>query len=83
MTAEELKTVEFDEDGLAEGLKCDIDVTKNFFEILMHNFESTNPKQESLMYIYFQTQTLCFVMFDRLLSMAEQADRLVNLIINK
>lgn len=83
MTAIDKNLIEFDEDELAEGLKCDIDVTKDFFEIIMHNFESTNPKQESLMYIYFQTQTLCFVMFDRLLSMSEQVDRLVNLIINK
>lgn len=83
MTENEEEPYEFDEDELAEGLKCEIDVTKDFFQLLMHDYESTEPKKENLVYLYFKTQTMGFVMFDRLVEMAKQVDNLVNVIIHK
>ena len=68
---------------MVEALKCDIDVSADFFQIIMGQYENSNPDKLSLQTLYFDTQTYCFVMFDRFCEMQQKVKQLVDMIYKK
>ncbi len=68
---------------VAEALKCDIDVSANFFEIIMEKYENLNPDERSFGRLYLDTQTYCYVMFDRFCEMQQKVKQLVDMLYAK
>lgn len=62
---------------IAENLSSEIKLTREFCILIMQNFDCTQPNENNLRKTYFDTQTMGFVMLDRLMQMEDEASALV------
>lgn len=83
LSAMKEKISQVDLRDMAEWINTDLRVTRELQNIIMHNFEDIEPRDEELRYIYFNAQTLGFVMLDRLTALENIANKLVETLYKK
>lgn len=67
---------------LAESLSVQIKLTREFHMLITENFDDLDPDPTHFRKIYFDTQTLGYVLMDRLIALEDEAEKLVDILYN-
>lgn len=67
---------------LADNLSVEIKLTREFHTIIMNGYEDLEPNEKKARKLYFDTQTMGWVLLDRLIALEDNANALVKKLFN-